>query len=395
MERERTHWPAIALLIAVGIAAALQFAKIAPVLTDVQSAYDIAETVAAALLSAPAIVGIVLGLTASIFVARLGFRRVLIACLGVAVALSGIQALLPALPVFALTRVLEGVAHLGIVISCPVLIMLLSARRHASLAMGLWGTFFGLAFAVAGAVAPTVRTRWGLGAVFGGHALVLAVLLLIVLVALPRVSGDGPQRAGEGPGFIRAHLAAYRSPRAVLPGAVFIFHTTMYTALVTFVPEFADPHAAGILLVWMPLVSIVGTVAAGALAQFVTTPPVVLLIGYVGVGVCIGVAATQLATGGSILVAPLILMFFSGLIQGASFALIPALSTSAEVASRANGVLTQLGNLGSSIGPPLFAAAIVAAGGFGAVCGLVVVLCIAGGVTVLFALRLTGTGPRR
>ena len=70
-----------------------------------------------------------------------------------------------------------------------------------------------------------------------------------------------------------------------------------------------------------------------------------------GVQVGIGVPAVAL-----------VLMFVGGMSGGASFALIPYLSHDKWFQVRANGALAQLANVGSTMGPPLFAGAV---SGFG------------------------------
>ncbi|WP_291794464.1 hypothetical protein [Brevibacterium sp.] len=113
----RTRWAAVVLLLVVGIAAAMQFAKVATVFVPVSQAYGAAGTAGAMLISAPAVVGLALGLTASVLVSRLGFRRVVLGCLALGAVLSLTQALLPPLPLFLAARALEGEAHLGLEIS--------------------------------------------------------------------------------------------------------------------------------------------------------------------------------------------------------------------------------------------------------------------------------------
>jgi uncharacterized membrane protein len=49
----------------------------------------------------------------------------------------------------------------------------------------------------------------------------------------------------------------------------------------------------------------------------------------------------------------MILLFFSGVIQGSVFSLIPSLSTSTEDQTNENGAVAQLGNLGSIMGAPI------------------------------------------
>jgi nitrate/nitrite transporter NarK len=50
----------------------------------------------------------------------------------------------------------------------------------------------------------------------------------------------------------------------------------------------------------------------------------------------------------------MVLILFSGIIQGAVFSLIPNISLSTEDQTNANGAVAQLGNLGSTLGPPIF-----------------------------------------
>ena len=392
---ERSHWPAIVLLVMVGISAALEFAKVSVVFDAVSAHYAAPEVVAAWFVSLPAVATLVFGLTGSVVAERLGFRRALVGSLALAVAFSTLQAFLPPLPVFLVTRLLDGVVQLGIVIAAPVLILELARPAARPIAMALWGSFFGCAFALAGWLGPGLVSTWGLSAVFAAHSVLAALLLILVVVWLPRVPGDGPKASTAQLGFIRAHLTTYRLPRAVLPGAVFVFHTALYAVFVLFIPTFVAPAVTPILLVWMPLVSIFSTVGAGFLTARFASPPVVLIAGYAGLIVCLAAIAFTLDDARLALVLPLALMLCSGLIQGGSFSLMPALSTDPDITARSNGVLMQLGNLGTLVGPPLFAAVIAAS-----VCAssttfvvLAGLLCVGGGVVSAAALRLTGRRP--
>jgi nitrate/nitrite transporter NarK len=60
--------------------------------------------------------------------------------------------------------------------------------------------------------------------------------------------------------------------------------------------------------------------------------------------------------GASIAPAALALLFTAGLAGGSAFALIPDLCREPQEQARANGAVAQMGNLGSSFGPPLMAA---------------------------------------
>jgi MFS transporter, AAHS family, 3-hydroxyphenylpropionic acid transporter len=82
--------------------------------------------------------------------------------------------------------------------------------------------------------------------------------------------------------------------------------------------------------------------------------------------------------GQGYVIAALGLVFSAGLAGGAAFSLIPVLNAEPALQAKANGAVAQLGNLGATVGPPMFALAlgnwgvygIVAAVIFCAGCGL-------------------------
>lgn len=64
----------------------------------------------------------------------------------------------------------------------------------------------------------------------------------------------------------------------------------------------------------------------------------------------------------------LVLAGAMGLIQGASFALVPELNDTAEDRGNANGVFAQAGNLGNTIGTPILLG-VIAVSGYGGMLG--------------------------
>ncbi|HLP23885.1 MAG TPA: MFS transporter [Microbacteriaceae bacterium] len=392
--RSATRWPAIFLLVVAGMVGALEFAKVSTVFADVSAAYAADATLSAWFVSLPAVMTIVFGLGASVVASRVGFRRTLLISLALAVALSVIQAFVPPLPIFIITRILDGAVQLGIVIAAPVLILELAEPRARAFAMALWGSFFGCAFTLAGWIAPLLRDRFGLGSVFAAHAVLAAALIALIVVALPRTKGDGPSTATERVSFVAAHRSAYRSPKTVLPGAIFIFHTALYAIFVLYLPGFATPAQAAVLLIALPLSSIVGTIASGLLTSRVASAPVVLALGYIGVAASLVAAWAFHSVPGVPLSVPIVLMWFSGLVQGASFSLIPALTADPIETAEANGVLMQLGNLGTLIGPPLFAAVTVGMGlGLPGYTVLALAVALGGGALSIRTIRRVGARP--
>jgi nitrate/nitrite transporter NarK len=153
----------------------------------------------------------------------------------------------------------------------------------------------------------------------------------------------------------------------------------MFVAMLTFIPGLA-PHSETktYLSIALPLATIAGTFCAGAIAQYAITPTALAMIAYVAVAALISLLHWTVTLGVGLLVpAALLLMFSSGIVQGATFATIPFLSTTLRDQSQANGAVAQLGNLGATIGPPIFSIFISSYGSFGLMIA-VVVLCGSG-----------------
>ena len=385
---EKTRWGQVVVLVIAGIAAAMMFSKVAAIFIPVRDAFGTDDVVAGMAMSLPALVAVVLGVSAGVLVGGLGARTVLLACLIGGAALSLSQSIAMPIWLFLVLRVVEGAAHLGIVVAAPVIIISVTALRQRGVAMAVWSMFFGLAFAITGWIAPSIAAMGGPSLVFVAHGVLMVLIAIAVFVLVKRGVAPSDELLTASR-FLREHVETYRNPRAVLPGAVFIWHTFMYTAILTFVPLFGNERDVPFLLVAMPLISILGTVISGALLRFVPAG-IVLVAGYVLVGSTILAVWAVVASGGEILIIAGVLMLFSGLIQGASFALIPALSGDSGVNARANGALTQVGNIGSVAGPPVFAGVIAASGAsFGPFAIVVAIACVAGLALSLVAWRVS------
>jgi AAHS family 3-hydroxyphenylpropionic acid transporter len=373
-----TDWPRILLLWLCGVAAAMQFAKIAFLFQALQAHYAVGAAQAGLLLSTVGMVGLVLGVTAGLYAPAIGYRRLLLGGMGLGVVVSLVQSLLPPFGLFWATRVLEGASHLAVVVAAPTLMLAYCAPRHRSIAMGLWSTFFGVAFALTAAGGGWVVARFGVAGVLGGHA---AALALVGIATLLWVRTDAPDTAPWPPlsTLPRRHLDIYRHGATALPGACFFFYTLGGVALLTFLPLFAKADRAWVAVL-LPLVSIAGTFTAGWLAQTLLPPARLVRWAFTGVA-CAGLLlGASLFTGLGFAPAALLLVATVGLAGGASFALIPQLNDAPHNQARANGAVAQLGNLGATLGPPLFASLIALGGGAGLV--LLVLVCGVAGLSL-------------
>jgi MFS family permease len=158
----------------------MQFAKFSVVFDQISARYGASPGVAGIMLSVVGVIGLIFGVSGGIVVSYAGFRRTMIGALMIGAACSSLQAFLPPLPVMMATRLIEGFSHLGIVVAAPTLMGAISAERHRSIVMGLWGTFFGVAFAAMASLAVPLTNYFGLGGLFAFHATLLMALTAII-----------------------------------------------------------------------------------------------------------------------------------------------------------------------------------------------------------------------
>ena len=381
-----------------GLCAAAQFAKVALVLPELGRVYPDAGASLGFLVSAISVVGIAFGLVAGLLTVRFGPRRLLLASLALGAAASLAQALLPPLPLLLASRVLEGVSHLGIVVAAPTLVAATSADRWRPAAMTLWGTFFGVSFALTAWLGlPLVEAR-GVGALFLAHAACAAATAALLAAVLPPEAGPVPE---PGPGaaaaspfaldeLVRRHARAWSSPFVAAPAAGWLFYTVTFVALLAVLPGLMPPEERAIAAAAMPLASIVSSMTLGVALLRRTSAVRTLGTGFAA-------AAALTATLAFVPVGPaagIALFAALGLVQGASFASIPELNPDVADQALANGALAQAGNLGNACGTPLLLA-LLALGGTGAMIAAVAA-CYVAGIAAHVALarrRARAAGP--
>jgi len=291
-----------------------------------------------------------------------------LACLWLGAGLSAVQAIPLPFPVYVALRVIEGVSHLGIVVAAPPLMAAAATDRDRPLAMAVWASFFGVSFALFAVAAPPILATGGMAALTAAHAMGMAGIALVLAARLER-STRAPLRLDP----VAAHVEIYTSPRLMAPGLGFVFYTLAFVALVTLLPAaLGRPQMA----VSLPLIALLGTFGAGPLMRRMA-PDVVAALGFV----LTAATAILLLAGWDGAALPLFLVM--GLVPAASFAMIPDLNDTLPDRARATGCIAQMGNVGTTLGTPVSAAAYAVAGLPGMMAALLAA-CAAGlGVTLL------------
>ncbi|WP_438463501.1 MFS transporter [Marinomonas sp. PE14-40] len=387
-EQVSTQWLTILVLWIAGVYAAMQFAKFSTSYDMLLLHYQASSTTISMALSSVGIMGLFFGTVAGVLSGKLGHKKVLLASLLLGSVLSFTQSLLPSIEYLLLTRILEGLSHLGVVVAAPTLMISLSEPRHQAITMGLWGTFFGVAFALMGWLGTQILAQGGLAQLYQFHSLLCLPIFIYLALSLTSEKSIKAQTHLSHKalllGFFRDLMKLYQNMRTLLPGLVFLFHTSMFVALLTFVPRITDDeNIKNQLFILLPLISIGGTFLAGILAQYFISPQKLGSLAYIGVAIFTGLTLFNIDSPSTFLIFASCLLAFSGLIAGSSFAMVPYLARTPNDQAQSNGAIAQLGNLGASMGPPAFAFILAQYSNQGMLM-LILLLCVFGvGITLL------------
>jgi MFS family permease len=367
MEPSHTPWSLVAALYLTGLIAAGQFAKVSLTLGALASIYPGAPVAFA--VSGVAVMGIVFGVVAGGLVASFGARRSILFALLVSAVAGGLQALLPSFPLLLGLRVIEGAGHLVLVVAVPTLMAAIAAPRDRSVVMGLWATFFGVGFALAALVIGDAAAP-----VYGVHGILAGIMAAILWRMLPR--GVTVQRRSLP--RLADHVMIYTTPRLFAPALGHGIYAMLFLALVTYLPA---ALGAPWLYVALPVVGIIGSLAAGVMARFIA-PGTQVVAGFVTMA---ALFATVPVAGALAAPISVLAMTISGVVAGAGFAAVPWLNDRDADRALANGALAQLGNVGTFAGTPILAAI-----GAGGAVPMAIVIGLVGAVCTAIAYRAAG-----
>jgi AAHS family 3-hydroxyphenylpropionic acid transporter len=360
-----TRWPLIFILWFCGMGAAMQFAKVSLPIDELQAYYDASLSEMGLVLSWVGVCGMIFAACVSVFINRFGYRQLLFLAMILATVLAWFQVLLPPLPILLATRLVEGVAHLIIVVTAPTLMAAACRAEQRSMIMSLWGTFFGVAFSLLGALSPWLMPM-GVDSFFVFHALWMLVMLILLALIFRKdlIATPIPRPHISIQNIIQQHVEIYGQLRTVLPSLCFITYTALYVALLTFFPKVGGTGPEWLRTV-LPLVSLAGAFGAGALVQKGLKPTDTTMTAFGSSLVAFLILALAYHQGLELSWFKVAVFFTLGLMQGAIYGMIPYLTVQAAQQAQSISAIAQLGNLGSTIGPPLFGIAFGAWGATG------------------------------
>lgn len=378
----------VLVLWSAGLCAAAQFSKLSLFLPEIEQLYPNAGSTLGFLVSTISLLGALLGLVAGTLATQVGLRLLLLIGLLLGAFVSMVQSSGLTLELFLLSRILEGISHLAIVVSAPTLIAQNSTDRYRSMAMTLWGTFFGVSFALTGWLGLSLVESRGLSTLFLIHGSLMGSIAVIVVLTIPKPkfgseSNTNDKRFSSLLNILAKHKKAWTSPTIAAPAAGWLFYTITFVALLTILPGMMASEDREFTAAALPIASIVSSLTIGVLLLRRMPAVRVISIGFVA-AIPFALALPNLPTEPLVLVG---LFAALGLVQGASFASIPQLNETTKAQALSNGTLVQAGNIGNLCGTPLLLT-VVMMGGMGAMSALIAVCyLLAIGIHVFLAFR--------
>ncbi|WP_417770021.1 MFS transporter [Stappia sp.] len=346
-------WSPILLVVAAGVASAIQVGKAPAVLSAIQADLGLSLAAVAWLMSAFAVTGALAGLPVGFLADRIGAKRMVVAGLLLQAAGSLLGALAGGTSALVATRFLEGAGFLAVIVAAPALVAAIAPERLRDRAMALWATFMpaGLTLALlSGALAGVLGWRglWGANAAL----LLLAAACLgagLRLAAMPERRERAPTPS--------VGVALRASGPWVLAGLFCAFTAAFFCAF-TFLPAYLSGRfgmgagEAGVASALAVAASGVGNLACGKLLSGGMGTRRLLVLGF-------GV----MAASGAVMFAPfisapfalslsMIFAFAGGLVPVVIFDAAPRLAPQGQVGATL-GLAMQGSNVGLLVGPAI------------------------------------------
>lgn len=380
-----TNWLAVAMVVATGIIAALQVGKVIVSVPLLRADLGLSLSAAGWVLSIFSVLGVLGGILTGALVSRFGDRRILLLGLLAIIIGSLTGGFVSDYSLLLITRVIEGLGFLLIIIAAPDLLRRIVAPHDQDRAFAIFSCFMPAGMALALLFGPLLmgwRSLW-----FAN-----ALLAALVAIAVMRYVSQGMilQDKWSWSGLARDTMQTLKAGGPLLLAATFGLYTLLFFALFSFLPVLLEERMgvsaalANVLTAAAVGANIVGNLAAGVLrergvAQWKIIAVASIVMGVMGLGIFLPILPNL-----AVFAACVIFSAFGGLIPAIIMGGIPTLAPNPQLAPVSFGLVMQGNNLGQLIGP-VAVGAVVGAMGWNAVA---VFIAGGGAVVVLLALAL-------
>ena len=358
----------------------MQLGKVPPTLPDIRADLAVSMIVAGWTASLITVLAVGLGIAAGIFADRIGYRRVIIHCLGLLAVGSLLGAVADSACILLASRVVEGIGFVGLVVATPSLIARSTRARDRRLALGAWAAYMPIGMAVMAALASLLLAPLGWRGLWLANAIVIVLFLLLFVPGTYDGAPERVFRAGRRT-WRDARMTATR-PGPWLLGFCFTAIAAQWMGIMAWLPTFlidtqgrstaAAAALAALVMIANAPASVIGVwLVDRNVPRWLLLLSVPGIMGLLGLAIFLDVVADDLK-----LPVIFIYSFMGGMPAGVIFSSAPLHAPAPDQLATVNGIIIQGANLGNLAGPPTLAAVFILAGGWhGAgwymlVCGL-------------------------
>jgi predicted MFS family arabinose efflux permease len=382
----RDYWLRFLLIYSCGVLAATSISKVVPVSVALRDELGLSLDEVALVASSATLVAALLGIPVSYLIGRLVPQwPLIIGCVVMAVG-GFLGSRTERFGSMMVTRLLESVGYVAVVVAAPALIIAMGGGSRRSAALAVWGTFMPVGLALGSFAGGALSTLLDWHTWFA----VDAAILLLVGVTATIVLGGGtgalrPSNEGQE-GFSHDRQRLWRLGRPVLLAFGFATASGTIVAVISLFPTYLHDRLsvpvaeAGTLTGAVSLVGVIGGFLAGwMLRRGLPVKHIFLAALLMPIGTTI--AFLEFGGLGVRITGAIMLAVSNELVVAAVFAAIPMVVSQRSDISIANGLVAQLGSLGSLTGPPVASLAVLVTGGWWAVAPVVLTAC---GIGVVF-----------
>ncbi len=370
VDSEAANWGLILAIFGAGVAASFQVGKTPPSLPLIRSELGLTLVTAGWVISILNLVGALSGLVSGTVADLLGRRRILLAgllflCLG-----SLLGGLAPNAVMLLVSRFIEGVGYILVIVTGPALIIGITPPRSIRQALGLWAGFMPTGTSLMMLLSPLILENVG----WRGLWLVNTGLILAYCIFLARITsgiGGSPFSGGDRIKTVWRDIRMTLSrPGPAILAVTFTLYALQFMAVIGFLPTLLidelglSPSSAAMLAALVAFMNAPGNMLGGWLLQRGLRRVSLLCLASLAMGLC-GLGIYSGALGG-------VARFLLGLVFSGVGGIIPACLISGVqvhaprpgLMATTSGLTMQGGSVGSLLGPPALAVVVSAAGGW-------------------------------
>jgi MFS family permease len=355
--KKPTDWTQVCLILAAGVVGAAQIGKVAIAIPALREDLDLSLVAVSWIFGAYALLGAFGGLGAGMIVSRFPMRAATIA----AIALIGIGNLIGAAAsgaaLLIVSRIVEGIGFLGLVISGPTQLRNMSLGRNQDIVFACWAAYIPVGTAIMLFAGPwLLRSGWQ--TLWLVNAAVAAALVALMLGLRPAPPQE--QRASVKPPMTElAELLKTGGP--LLLACAFTLYAIQYYALSTFLPILLVERmglslgAAGTISALAVLANGAGNIAAGFILKFGAplwsiAGVVFITVGLTGFGVFSPGLPTMIVAGSAA-----VGLAVTALLPASVIATAPRLAPTVGKLALTMGLIQQAAAIGQFAGPVILA----------------------------------------